>query len=107
MCGTGRYILINGEPVPCPDLLAWAEWFEHTDRTLARDMVGAAQVSTVFLGMDHSFSDAGPPVLWETMIFGGPLDGEQKRYRSAEAARAGHAEFVVLLRMAASMNASE
>lgn len=26
-------------------------------------------VSTVFLGIDHSFSEDGPPVLFETMVF--------------------------------------
>lgn len=38
-------------------------------------------ISTVFLGIDHNYSNAGPPVLWETMIFGGPpaLDQYQAR----------------------------
>ncbi|MFZ1529012.1 MAG: hypothetical protein WAT19_09695 [Ferruginibacter sp.] len=40
--------------------------------TLARDEEGDKCVSTVYLGMDHSFG-SGPPILWETMIF---CDGE-------------------------------
>jgi len=95
------YILIDGEPVQCPDLLAWAEWFERSDRTLARTTIGPSEVSTIFLGLDHDFAGFGPPVLWETMIFGGPLAGEQKRYTSATAARAGHDHYVALLQMAA------
>lgn len=55
---------------------------------------GRVVVSTVFLALDHSFTHVGPPVLWETMTFGGPLDDETIRYSSAEAARAGHAEAV-------------
>lgn len=31
-------------------------------------------VSTIFLGLDHRFSGYGPPILFETMIFGGPHD---------------------------------
>lgn len=49
-------------------------------------------VSTIFLGLDHSFSDDGPPVLFESMIFGGPLSGEQRRYTSRADALAGHAD---------------
>jgi hypothetical protein len=48
------------------------------------------KVSTVFLGMDFNHL-GGPPVLWETMIFG--LGGEfdyQKRYTSLEDALNGH-----------------
>lgn len=31
--------------------------------------VGCYSVSTVFLGIDHNFSDCGDPLLFETMIF--------------------------------------
>ena len=60
-----------------------------------------AWVSTVFLGMDHSFGREGGPVLFETMVFGGPLDGEQDRYRTIDEARAGHAAMVERARAAA------
>lgn len=67
--------------------------------------VDGYEVSTVFLGLDHQHGD-GPPLLWETMIFGdGPVpwaSGDeqeyQDRYTSADDARAGHAETVRLLR---------
>jgi hypothetical protein len=90
-----KYILDDdGRPVPCDDLEAWAYWFETAERHVADDMdegEGAARVrvSTVFLGLDHSWGH-GPPVLWESMIFGGPLDGEQQRYSSREEALLGH-----------------
>lgn len=61
---------------------------------MARTEVTAeVMVSTVFLGLDHSFNfmDSGhAPVLWETMVFGGPVDQEMDRYTSLEAAKAGH-----------------
>lgn len=59
--------------------------------------VGEARVSTVFLAVDSQWGD-GPPVLFETMIFGGPYDGHQWRYASWEAAEAGHHRVVAALR---------
>ena len=48
------------------------------------------RVSTVFLGLDHSWR-SDKPVLWETMIFGGKHDqAYQERYSSYEDAIAGH-----------------
>ena len=74
----------------------WANWFETADRKVAVDWVSEeTRVSTVFLGLDHNHAfDLSNPILWETMIFGGPLDGTMRRYETrAEAAR-GHAELV-------------
>lgn len=96
---TDKYILNEqGEPVPEPDLLKWAAWFEKADRHVAKDLLpGGERVSTVFIGMDHSFSRVPcPPVLWETMIFGGAHDEYQERYSSREEALAGHARAVAL-----------
>jgi hypothetical protein len=64
---------------------------EDLDEGLAEDADPAKRirVSTVFLGLDHAFR-GGPPVLWETMVFGGVLDGEMDRYTSKAAAFAGH-----------------
>ena len=90
-----KYILVDGEPRPA-ELMEWARWFETADRTVARTERDGITVSTVFLGVDHNFSPAGPPVLWETMVVGGPLDGEEQRYRSAEAAKRGHEQMVKL-----------
>jgi hypothetical protein len=94
-----HYVLDDhGDPQPCDDLLAWAAWFESTQRSgarvIARDRDEHAApdgvlVSTVFLGLDHQFG-SGPPVLWETLVFGGALDGEMRRYTSRAAALAGH-----------------
>jgi hypothetical protein len=93
---SGHYRLNpEGEPVPEPDLLTWAKWFEKANRHVAKDKVGDASVSTVFLGLDHAFGDR-PPVLWETMIFGGPHDGYQERYTSRADAILGHAKAVAL-----------
>jgi hypothetical protein len=38
------------------------------------------KISTVFLGVDHAFGD-GPPMLFETMIFGLPTDETEGEYQ--------------------------
>jgi hypothetical protein len=89
-----KYILEAREPVPC-DLLTWARWFETGEnRHVAKDNVGEVLVSTVFLGIDHGFGSDGPPILFETIVFGGPLDQEQERYATWTQAEAGHAEML-------------
>lgn len=68
-----KYILNDKrEPIPVEDDAGWYEWFEKGEnRLVARTKVGRLMVSTVFTGYDHNFSDHGPPILFETMIFGG------------------------------------
>jgi len=93
-----KYVLDEaGNPVPCDNLLEWGRWFENagSKRQVARDSVNGANVSTVFLGLDHSWGD-GPPLLFETMIFGGPHDQYQERYSTRAEAIEGHARAVAL-----------
>ena len=97
MITTGMYILDeSGNAVAVADTLTWAQWFEanHHRRSVARDHFGDVLVSTVFLGIDHRFHGDGPPILWETLVFGGPLDGEGGRYASLADALRGHAAMV-------------
>lgn len=89
----------QGKPIT---LEQWGKLMATEDyRVVARDHVGAFFVSTVWLGIDHSFSPDGPPVIFETMVFGPrdhPGDQEMWRYCTEEEARSGHAEVVTLVR---------
>lgn len=73
---TGSYLLLGRRVVPAVTLETWAENFERANRRVATTEVGPLRVSTVFLGLDHSFSDHGPPLLFETMIFGAEAGSE-------------------------------
>lgn len=94
----------QGRPVPStgfddPRLLALFEPAdpEHAPRRVAVSQIGEYHVSTVFLVYDHAFY-GGPPVLWETMVFGpGPWSEWQTRYTSREAAETGHKRVVEAL----------
>ena len=89
-----KYILVNREIVECDDLLQWARWFEAAERQVAVTMVGSSKILTVFLGLDHRFDGAGPPVLFESQVFGGAEDGEQERYTTWGEAVLGHRAMV-------------
>jgi hypothetical protein len=83
-----------GEPV---SLEEWAHLFEDVSyRRVAETTIGDVWVSTVFLGFDHQMFD-GPPLIFETMIFGGNHDGEQWRYSTEAEALANHRFIVAAL----------
>ncbi len=88
------YILDTDGKTAIPvGVLTWGKWFEKANRTVRKDTIGDVDISTVFLGLDHNFMCDGiphPPVLWETMIFGGEYDQYQERYSSYEDAVEGH-----------------
>lgn len=105
MTTNDKYILNEqGEPVNESDLMKWAAWLENGDcRRVANDQVGKATVSTVFIGLDHAYGDDEPPILWETMVFGGPMDEEQERCSGGRAdALAMHARIVEMVKKAQS-----
>lgn len=52
------------------ETLQWATEFETADRSVGNTMTPYGErLSTIFLGMDHSFMRTGPPLLFETMLF--------------------------------------
>lgn len=104
----------TGNPVPVEGLGDWADWMERARRTgemiVARTTLEHVWVSTVFLGLDHSFTLNGPPILFETMVFwnGGPAgapvtdhDGNEifGRYATRAEAQAAHEKAVVAAKL--------
>lgn len=68
----------------------WAEWFNTSDRKIGDHTIEGSNISTVFIGVDS--------LLFETMIFGGELDGYQVRSRTKEDALAEHEKAVNLVK---------
>lgn len=89
-----NYILKDKVPVLEPDLEKWAKWFSNNKRSIAADQIGESLISTVFIGIDHNFFPGGESLLFETMVFDGPLDGEQERYHTWDEAVKGHEEML-------------
>lgn len=71
-----KYILVNKLPVATSDMELWGEWMQKNDRIVKQEDIGPFFVSTVFLGVDHSFDEHAPPVLFETMVFGDEIQNE-------------------------------
>lgn len=78
---------------------AWLQWARdmeaYGERRIAQDMLwNGLWVSTIWLGLDHSFG-FGPPLIFETMVFD-HLHGDrgddlaQERYSTLEDAQLGH-----------------
>ena len=69
----------------------------ENERRVGKDTIGDVNISTVFLGIDHSYN-GGTPVLFETMIFGGENDQYKERYTSWEEAEKGHKRAVEVVK---------
>ncbi len=89
---------LDGSPYPDGDvgLLEWARDLADTKgRILKQEYLwNGLWVSTVWLGLDHSFG-FGPPLIFETMVFdrlndGSSADLDMDRYSTLEDAELGH-----------------
>jgi hypothetical protein len=73
------------------------EEIETIHKRVGDDDVEGQRVSTVFLNLDHNWS-GGEPLLFETMIFGGPYGAYMERYSTYDQAKAGHERIVNCLK---------
>lgn len=90
---SSRYFDQEGRPITVDD---WMLLF--SDNQIARDEEGDIAVSTIYLGLNHNWDD-GPPLIFETMVFGLDDNTEyQWRYSTKEAALAGHAGILEAVR---------
>ena len=79
---------------PIEDVLEWARLYESEDRTIGYEERDGVRVSTVWLGLNHNYLPGGPPLIFETMVFGGEFDQHQDRYSTEAQAIAGHDQWV-------------
>ena len=91
------YILKNGKIKKATDQeyaelqIAQPNW-RRVDFT---SINGEVEVSTVFLSIDHNWQDpGGPPILFETMVFGGEYNQYHRRYSNLGMAKKGHWQIV-------------
>ena len=81
----------------------WAEQMERlnsqphpfgypTARHIGYTTIRGVNVSTVWLGINTALTS--PPLIFETLVFGGPLDQEMVRYPDLHSAALGHQRMV-------------
>jgi len=97
----GGYYWRDGTPMSMEE---WSVAYEKaqrdgTVRVALTVFPGDVQVSTVWLGLDHSFG-YGPPLIFESMVFGldAAVDDIMRRYSTEEQAMTGHLHMVAMVR---------
>jgi hypothetical protein len=92
-----RYYDPEGNPIEYDE---WIRLFNDYETkivaqdTFLNDKDEEVRVSTVYLGLDHSYGDDMPILIFETMVFGGKHDEYQMRYSTKEKALKGHKEIL-------------
>jgi len=102
-----KFYVLRGHDVVEADALESAMFFENIGARTVRktevvtlDAANACEVSTMFLGIDHNYSENGLPIVFETLVFGGPMADSMRRYATWDESVDGHAETVELVRKA-------
>lgn len=101
------YVLRDGKVVEEQDHSSWLKWVEtdyHWVSCIAQTTTAHARVSTHFLAIDLTLAKNEPPLLFETRVSGGWLDGHREKFVTLEDARAGHLACVDRVRAAEEEN---
>ncbi len=94
------YFNRKGEPIPFAQYMRMSGDYEY--RKVAKDDPSEdVMVSTVWLGLNHEWRKGHPPLIFETMVFGGKLDHYQERYSTEEEAMLGHQMVMAIIGEAA------
>jgi len=73
----------------------WIQGLTDKMRSVKQETINGVFVSTVFLGLDHNFSNSPVPIVFETMLFGKVEHGEyQVRCSTYEEALKQHEKAV-------------
>lgn len=87
----------RGNPMTINQYTEYVAAFQEADddyKRVALTDIGDVQVSTVWLGIDHNWHTGGPPLIFETMVFG--TENEPfLRYPDEESAIRGHFHIVM------------
>lgn len=89
-----NYYDINGQKITRDEWLI--HFINDSYKIIANDQIGKFRISTVWLGMDHSFGFEGPLQIFETMVFDTTNKADtwqnidMERYSTLEQAKAGH-----------------
>jgi hypothetical protein len=94
----GLYVLDSDGVARPVNLKEWEGWMSAADRRVALTRFKGLEVSTVFLTVDHSHREGGPPVLFESMVFHRDNSGYMQRYCTRDEAVEGHETLCRLIR---------
>ena len=101
-----EYYDIDSNPITFDDwvrIMSEANKNDIDIKRIAYDKIGDVEASTVWLGLNHAWNPDSPPLIFETMVFGGDDDGWQDRYSTKEQAQTGHNLVVMKIRTGQSL----
>lgn len=76
----------------------WATALDNKEKKrVAKTKLGLVTGSTIWLGIDHSWGYGLRPLIFETMVFGGPHDQWMARHSTEQDAITGHKSVVARL----------
>jgi len=94
-----QYILNADHSVePMADPVEWHERMQIDDIIVGRESIGESTVTTSFTGLEDGTS-AGRPLVFETYVQKGALDGRRWRWATYKEAEEGHKRVVAQLRL--------
>lgn len=94
----------DDQPVLELDRQAWADWIVDPAHRAALHVAvndtPLSRISTMFVGFEDDESQGPEPLVWETRVDHGPLDGLRERYPDRAQAHLGHHLIVTRVREA-------
>lgn len=86
----------EGNPISTGELLELRLGDPDYKRVAMTHVGTSVDVSTVWLGLDHSWN-GGPPLIFETLVLGGEHDQYMERYSTESEAKEGHKRIVEMV----------
>ncbi len=91
---TSQYYKLEGQnPVPVRSFMEWSLWIMSASTTVMLNELQESIISTKFVGLDLSPGKCNAdsqPMLFETLVISGPMDGKRKFYATWDEAIQGH-----------------
>ncbi|MDZ8108967.1 MAG: hypothetical protein RM338_25545 [Nostoc sp. DedQUE12a] len=87
------YILEGKNPVAIESFKDWNLWMASAsfrDTTVMLNELKDCLISTKFVGINLNPHPSGKPMIFETLVIGGPLDGKRNWYPTWNEAIQGH-----------------
>jgi hypothetical protein len=90
----GRYFILSDDNIfEEPNYETWSQWYQNTFDKISQiehTETDQGTVETRFVAMTMSLNKEAPPLLFETKVTGGWLDGHTEKFATLDEARAGH-----------------
>lgn len=80
---------------PAGQPISFAEWVNYAEAArVVETVIGDTRVATIYTGCSSEM----PPLIYETLVSGGPFDRTRRRYRTHSEALCGHDRIVAAAR---------